>query len=126
MRSLGAVAEGASPDAEAELWRLVEHAVLDELRHASAFYGDLELTDEQLASLAWAVTTRLDYAFNVRWDPDWVKEGEAHTWVEDGQVFARCTRCLAMSPPCADREAAVAWHVEHAKTHTANELGATS
>lgn len=71
------------------------------------------MPDGVLDQLAWAVATRLDYAFSLRWDPDWVASGEPHVWQEEGGTFARCTACLAESGSTESDAAARSWYVEH-------------
>jgi hypothetical protein len=109
-----------SPDSPG--WRsrhieLLEDNVRREIEVQNAM-GSLGLTDQQIKSLAWAITAEVDYAFDVRWSPDWVGPGEAHVWVDGGQVFARCGQCMQESPPLATKALAREWFVEHNKTHT--------
>ena len=68
--------EGASEEDvhEAETYKLFEGAIRDELEIYGGFLG-LELSDEDLDTLAWAVASQVAYGFSVKWDPDWVEPG---------------------------------------------------
>ncbi|RXZ50279.1 hypothetical protein ESP57_00120 [Agromyces fucosus] len=46
--------------------------VLSELDNQN-WASNLGLTSAALEQLAWAVTASIDYAFDVRWCPDWVR-----------------------------------------------------
>jgi hypothetical protein len=113
--------ESGAQDAYRERVRvLLEDAVRDELHVMSmgevvrtASGEVIQLPDEVLDHLAWAVAIRLDYAFSFRWDPDWVAPGAPHIWSEDGRNFARCTACLAESGSTESHAAARSWLVEH-------------
>ena len=94
--------------------RLLEHAVHDELVAYSALLG-LDLDPERMKNLAWAVTTRLQYAFDISWAPTWVPKGSPHVWEESEATYARCTTCLAVSPPSRDRAGAAAWSEQHVR-----------
>lgn len=48
--------------------------MLTELRAQNAL-AHLRLTDEQLESLAEAITLNLNYAFAIEWDPQWEGPG---------------------------------------------------
>jgi hypothetical protein len=92
---------------------LLHHAVLDEMRAINAFC-DLGVSDESVQVLAKAVTDRIDYAFAVRWSPDWVPLGRPHTW-SDGQGWhARCNDCLAESPASRTEDEVLVWFDDHA------------
>jgi hypothetical protein len=95
--------------------RLLEHAVRDELAAQRDLVG-LDLSDAALDNLAWAITARVHYAFEVRWSPDWT-HGGPHIWSEADGTRARCGICLEDSPPQPDELAARRWHRDHMATH---------
>jgi hypothetical protein len=97
---------------EAEVHQLLQDTVRNELETYAGILN-LELSAENLDTLAWAVATQVAYGFSFRWDPDWVANGEPHLWDEDGRTFARCTLCLAVSPPQDGESSGRAWHDEH-------------
>lgn len=87
-----------------------------ELTAASAL-NDLSLDDVVIGRLANAVAANVLYAFSVDWSPDWIKPGEIHAWEEASEWFARCSTCLADSPPEPDRETAIRWAADHTARH---------
>lgn len=91
---------------------LLHHAVLDELEASNAFNA-LGITDSALRTLAWTVTTRISYAFEVTWSPDWVPPGRPHTWRDERGWHARCNDCLAESLASSTTDEAVAWFDDH-------------
>lgn len=91
---------------------LLHNAVLDETRAINAFC-DLGVSDESLQVLARAVTTRIDYAFAVRWSPNWVPLGRPHTWRDEQGWHALCNDCLAESPPSRTENEVVVWFDDH-------------
>lgn len=99
---------------------LLHHAIRDELANSNGMmsYG---LTDEAVRNLAWAVTTRIDYAFTVRWSPDWVPPGRPHVWHEKDRWHARCNQCLQESPASTSENRAVAWFDDHVADHRKHE-----
>jgi hypothetical protein len=98
---------------------LLYDAIQDELQVYNGI-GDYGLAEEVIRTLAWAVTSRIDYAFRVKWSPDWVAPGRPHLWENDGGWQARCTECLQESPPLASEHDAVAWFDDHvAESHDA-------
>ena len=109
---------------EGEVYGLLEETVRSELAVYAGIL-ELDLSAETLDTLAWAVATQVAYGFSLRWDPDWVAAGEPHVWTQDGRTSARCTRCLAISPPLDGEAAARAWHDEHRRTTHDGEPGTT-
>lgn len=97
---------------ESQVYELLHDAVRDELRIYAGVSG-IDLPSEALETFAWAVATRIDYAFSLTWDPDWVSPGEAHVWTENGRIHARCTSCLTVSPPMDSESSVRAWHQRH-------------
>lgn len=91
---------------------LLHHAVEDELSYYNLI-GDFGIRDEAIQTLAWAVTTRVAYAFEVSWSPDWVAPGRPHLWAELGEWHARCNECLQESPSSANESDAIAWFDSH-------------
>lgn len=73
----------------------------------------MELPDQVVRNLAWAVAAEIRYAFAVDWDPEWVKPGGAHSWHEDAGWFARCGACLQDSPAFAGQGEAIEWALSH-------------
>ncbi len=73
----------------------------------------LGLSDETVDRLAESIAVNVDYAFSIRWSPDWVKDGDLHQWDDDGEHFARCPECLIDSPASPSEPAARAWVAEH-------------
>ncbi|MCG5430845.1 hypothetical protein LV457_00835 [Mycobacterium sp. MYCO198283] len=92
---------------------LLHHAVLDEMQAMNSFH-QLGVSTDALELLAWAVTTRVDYAFAVRWSPDWVPPGRPHTWRDDEGWHARCNDCLSECAAAPSETEAVAWFDAHA------------
>lgn len=77
-----------SPD---DFDRLVGN-VRDELQSQNAMGGH-GLTDEVLDRLASAIAVNVDYGFDVRWAPNWVKPGQPHAWQDEEGAFAECVDC---------------------------------
>lgn len=79
----------------------------------------IELPSETVEQLASAIAANIDYAFDFRWRPRWVKDGEPHHWqrsTESGgeQYFIECLRCKRITVhPTADD--ATAWYAEHVR-----------
>ena len=95
---------------------LLRDAIQDEIGVAAAMMNRVELGEQFIERLAWAVATRLDYAFQFRWNPDWLKPGDIHAWSEDAEWFARCGVCLADSPPSKSNAEAKQWVRGHRLT----------
>lgn len=87
--------------------------VLSELDNQN-WGSNLGLTSAALEQLAWAVTASIDYAFDVRWSPDWVRPGAPHVWHDGDGWHARCNVCLAESPASTDEDAVRGWFTRHA------------
>ena len=118
--SLSGISDEGSKWGTKEL-ELLYDAVRDELR----VYNGVEklgITDEAIRTLAWAVSTRIDYAFSINWSPDWVAPGCPHLWHDEGGWHARCNECLQESPPSASEHDAVTWFDNHvAESHDTEE-----
>jgi hypothetical protein len=92
---------------------LLYDAVQDELHTYNAI-GRFGLADEAIRTLAWAVTSRIDYAFRIEWSPDWVRPGRPHLWKDEDGWHARCDECAQESRPSASEHDAIAWFDGHA------------
>jgi hypothetical protein len=99
-----------------EVQALLADAVRDELA-VSVGIQELDLSSDAIDRLAQAIASRIDYAFRFTWDPSWLSTGEPHVWSEDGNVFARCTACLAVSQASSNAGESSAWHDEHRRSH---------
>jgi hypothetical protein len=97
-----------------EVQALLADAVRDEVAVAFGAQG-IAVSDVVRNSVAEAITSRIDYGFRFRWDPEWAKGGP-HQWAEDGRFYARCTVCLTVSPAEGDSDAAATWYRSHAQT----------
>ncbi len=95
--------------------RMLYDAVLDEMKAMNAFH-QLGASGEALPVLAWAVTDRIDQAFDVKWSPNWVKSGEPHTWSDEQGYHALCNVCLAESGPKDTADTAANWFAAHVAT----------
>ena len=84
-------------DRRARVIALVEDNVRNELRR-SVGINQLAVTDDEIDTLTSAVTSELLYAFEIDWNPDWVKPGDVHSWASGDQYFGRCGVCLLDSP----------------------------
>ena len=104
--------EADGPDWPTRELELLHHAVEDELSVYNTI-GDFGITDEAIRTLAWAVTTRVEYAFRVTWSPNWVASGRPHVWTEAGEWHARCNDCLQESPSSASESDVNAWFDSH-------------
>ncbi|MUM15734.1 hypothetical protein FZI91_09860 [Mycobacterium sp. CBMA271] len=91
---------------------LLHHAVLDEMKTTNAFH-EFGLSEQIMKTLSWAVTTRIDYAFAVKWSPDWVAHGRPHTWRDEQGWHARCNECLAENVSAQAEDEVVAWFDDH-------------
>jgi hypothetical protein len=102
------------PTWETRELELLYDVIRDEL---SVYDGaeNLGITDEAIRTLARAVTTRLDYAFSVKWSPDWVVRGRPHVWLYEDGWHARCNECLQESPVSSSEHGAVSWFDNHAE-----------
>ena len=102
-----------SPFDDADRLRL---AVRDELAVQYAI-GQRDLSTEQwLDSLAEMVSARIDYGFDIRWNPDWVENGAPHTWTEQGEHFVECLKCQRTTAH-STHEDADAWYRAHLAAH---------
>ncbi len=83
--------------------------VLEELRAQNAMRG-LGLEDDLLAGIAEQVAVNVDYAFECRWAPRWVREGQPHSWMEvvegEERFHSECLTCGWLSQPARTAEAA--------------------
>jgi hypothetical protein len=92
--------------------QLLNDAVFDELKAINAF-NRFEVSDDALRTFAWAVTTRIEHAFDVKWSPKWVRPGRPHVWQDNGSWHARCNQCLEESPASSSEQIAGNWFDEH-------------
>lgn len=99
-------------DVERRTFELLRDNVRDELVVQNGM-GSLGLTDEVIDRLAEQVAVNIDYAFALRWSPDWVKDGDLHRWTADERFFARCPDCLIDSPSSVSPLSADEWIAEH-------------
>jgi hypothetical protein len=103
-------------DRRARVVALLESNVRTELEVVNGML-ELHLSEASIERLMEGVTSRLLYAFEVDWSPDWVRPGQAHSWVQDGVFFARCSVCLLDSPSTDSEASAQAWARTHAASH---------
>jgi Zn ribbon nucleic-acid-binding protein len=90
-------------------------AVREELQ-AQAAMNDVMLNIPLLDRMASGVAAQVDYGFDVRWAPKWVKTGDAHRWTEDGEELVECLVCgrtTAHLPPAEADE----WYADHRSQH---------
>lgn len=80
---------------------------------AQAAIAGREIVDADIAQLAEAIATNVDYAFDFHWAPRWVKAGEPHLWTASQGAFARCNSCLVDSPTLPTRAETLAWFEAH-------------
>ena len=92
---------------EARVIALLQDCVRTQLKVTDGGFG-LGLGDEAIERLMAGVTSGILYAFAVDWAPDWVRQGDVHSWEDSGAWFARCGVCLLDSSPAATREEAAA------------------
>jgi hypothetical protein len=91
-------------------------AVRDELQ-AQAAMQDVVLDVSVLDRMASGVAAHVNYGFEVRWAPKWVKAGDAHRWSEDGEEFVKCLGCgRTTSHPTAVE--ADEWYADHLSQHS--------
>lgn len=102
-------------DVERRTFELLRDSVRAELAVQNGM-GRLGLTDKVIDRLAEAVAVNVDYAFAVRWSPDWVKVGDLHRWSTDDGFFSRCPECLVDSPPSVSALSADVWIAAHRRT----------
>jgi hypothetical protein len=110
------MSDDAGRDRQARVDFLLEDNIRSELQAQNAM-ADLGLPQETITRLARGVAAEILYAFSVDWSPDWVKQGQVHTWQELSDFFARCPACLQDSPAAKSREDAVACAASHQATH---------
>ncbi|WP_181158296.1 hypothetical protein [Microbacterium sp. MYb64] len=91
---------------------LLYDAVRDELSVYNGI-GAYGISDEAIRTLAWAVTSRIDCAFDVAWSPDWVTEGHPHLWRDDVGWHALCNECLQERPPMLSEDDVATWFDAH-------------
>ena len=107
MRQSVAVREHPYPDDHQRL----RFAVRDELA-AQHGIGRRCADDAWIEVLADMVVARIDYGFDVRWAPTWLKGSQVHRWIEDGEHYVDCVRCRRLTSHASDADA-TAWHAEH-------------
>ena len=59
--------------------------------------SSLRLTDEDVERLAISIASNVEYGFDVRWAPRWIKGDDPHRWVEGPDTtnptyFVECLR----------------------------------
>ncbi|MCS5717704.1 hypothetical protein N1027_06095 [Herbiconiux sp. CPCC 205763] len=91
---------------------LLASAVLEELQVINGFM-EFDIPEAAIGTLASAVTSRVESAFEVRWSPSWVARGRPHTWKEFDKWHARCNDCLAEAPASSSEDDAVSWFDAH-------------
>jgi hypothetical protein len=80
--------------------------------------SDLPITDQQIAHVAVSIASNVEYGFEVRWAPRWVKGDDPHHWVEgDEQLryFMECLRHKRITMHESEAEAAD-WWAEHLRS----------
>ncbi len=82
---------------------------------------NLDLNDQTLKILAEDVAINIDYAFDVRWSPDWVRKGDPHAWHEETDSilnhFAECVTCGAVFAEQTSNEAQAAYRLHASEQH---------
>lgn len=93
-------------------------AVRDEMQVQNGIMGS-QLDEVTVDNLAAMVGSRIDYGFNVKWAPKWVKPGEPHQWQESDESspsgewhFRECLVCGRMTRH-ADSDEADADYMAH-------------
>lgn len=106
----------------------LEHNILTEIRPQNGI-GGLDLDDATMRRLASCITANVDDAFEVAWQPRWVRPGDPHRWVEHLDRdrhghFVACLRCKRITVH-ATSESAEAWYADHQRmVHSRLSLGA--
>ena len=62
----------------------LRESVRKEVEAQNALMG-LNLDSETVDNLAWAVSSTIEYGFNVEWSPKWVKARDPHHWQEPNE-----------------------------------------
>lgn len=104
----------------ADLERLRE-AIRDELTIQHSIDRRVEDSD-WLDLLADMVTSRIDYGFEVNWNPHWVKPGAPHRWDADGEFYIECLQCRRVAVHPRDEEA-TAWYEAHISVEHDRAMG---
>ena len=77
----------------------------------------MELNQTTVDNLVAGIAANIDYAFEFRWRPRWLKDGDAHRWTEGSESdeprhFVECLACKRITVhACVDE--ATAWYVTH-------------
>lgn len=96
--------------------------VTDELDTQAAM-RDLHWPEGLTRQLAEAIVSNLDYAFDIRWRPRWVKPGEPHHWSETGEdpddtlYFTECLACGQIFESGSEASAQTAYQAHRAEEH---------
>lgn len=94
--------------------------IREELRAQTAM-GDLPLDEIVIERLAEGIANNVEYAFEVRWSPRWVKDDEPHRWTESSEGrdehFLECARCRKLWVFQSATEAD-SWWERHVQGHT--------
>ena len=93
----------------------LQRAVRAELQAQTAMQN-VVLDISVLDRLACGVAAHVDYGFDVRWAPKWVKAGDAHRWSEDGEEFVECLVCGRTTAHAIAGEADE-WYTGHRTEH---------
>lgn len=92
-------------------------AIRDELSAQHGIRG-LEIDSEWLDTLADSVSSRVEYGFDVEWNPRWVRPGEPQRWEEDGEFYVECLKCRRVTIHHT-YEDGTSWFTAHAfSSHT--------
>ncbi|MFC6706064.1 hypothetical protein [Flexivirga alba] len=95
---------------------LLEHNIRTEIDVQLGMAGR-DLPDDLRMNLVQGISAEILYAFEVDWDPKWVKAGEIHAWQVDDSWYARCGVCLLDSPASPTRDQATRWATTHQLRH---------
>lgn len=99
---------------------LFEDCVQTELAHRNELDG-YGLDEVAIQRMMFSVTAAVLYAFDIDWNPNWVKAGQVHHWEESDTWFARCGVCLVDSMGSPSKADATAWARRHEASHANTE-----
>lgn len=108
--------DGVNDERRQRVVDLFEDCVRTELtsRNETDGYG---LDEVAIDRMMFSVTSAVLSGFDIDWNPDWVKAGQAHHWEESGTWFARCGVCLADSSGSPSKADATTWARLHEASH---------
>lgn len=90
-----------------------------ELASQRAIAG-LDLDDSVLDGLAESIAANIEYGFEIRWSPQWVKEGDPNRWEEGAneqtKYFVECLHCNRVTVHHTKSDAD-AWWAAHRQDH---------